>query len=116
MLQCKSRIYLIFLLLFVVPDTCVDAVTLETIQDPPAVTQVEDASAVAAEVDLLLEESSESSDSGAGSLKSSMTDRARSLLGIFVFLGLCFLLSTRKSAVNWRTIIWGVALQFTLGI
>ena len=51
MLQCKSRIYLIFLLLFVVPDTCVDAVMLETIQDPPAVTQVEDASAVAAEVD-----------------------------------------------------------------
>ena len=62
MLQCKSRIYLIFLLLFVVPHTCVDAVTvdtvtLETIQDPPAVTQVEDTSAVAAEVDLLLEES-----------------------------------------------------------
>lgn len=121
MLQCKSRIYLIFLLLFVVPHTCVDAVTvdtvaLETIQDPPAVTQVKDTSAVAAEVDLLLEESADPADSGAGSLKSSMTDRARSLLGIFVFLGLCFLLSTRKSDVNWRTIIWGVALQFTLGI
>ena len=92
---------MIFLLLFVVPHTCVDAVTvdtvaLETIQDPPAVTQVKDTSAVAAEVDLLLEESADPADSGAGSLKSSMTDRARSLLGIFVFLGLCFLLSTRK--------------------
>lgn len=48
-------------------------------------------------------------------VSSSMSGRIRSLLGIFAFLGLCVLLSTSRENINWRTVIWGVGLQFTLG-
>ncbi|MGB1072252.1 MAG: Na+ dependent nucleoside transporter N-terminal domain-containing protein, partial [Planctomycetota bacterium] len=46
---------------------------------------------------------------------SSMGDRLRSLLGIAAFLGLCFFLSNSRSDINWRTVFWGLGLQFFLG-
>ena len=35
-----------------------------------------------------------------------------SLLGVFVFIGLAWLLSTDRQNISWRTVLWGVALQF----
>ena len=46
---------------------------------------------------------------------SSMGDRLRSLLGIAAFLGLCVFLSNSRSDINWRTVFWGLGLQFFLG-
>lgn len=46
---------------------------------------------------------------------SSMGDRLRSLLGIVAFVGLCVFLSNSRSDINWRTVIWGLGLQFFLG-
>lgn len=46
----------------------------------------------------------------------SILERATSALGLAVFLLLAWLLSTRRSAVPWRTVVWGIALQFIFGI
>ena len=43
-----------------------------------------------------------------------MADMAISFLGLAVLLGLAFLFSTNRRAVNWRTVAWGVGLQLTL--
>lgn len=40
-----------------------------------------------------------------------MPPQLASLLGIFVFLGIAWLLSTNRKAVNWRTVGWGIGLQ-----
>ena len=48
-----------------------------------------------------------------------MTDlasRAASLCGLVVLLGVAFAISERRSAVSWRTVAWGVGLQFALAI
>ena len=47
---------------------------------------------------------------------SSMGDRLRSLLGVVAFVGLCVFLSNSRSDINWRTVIWGLGLQFFLGV
>ena len=47
---------------------------------------------------------------------STLGDRFRSLLGILVFLGLCYLLSSDRKLVRWRTVAWGMGLQLILGI
>jgi concentrative nucleoside transporter, CNT family len=41
-----------------------------------------------------------------------LAQRAVSLLGLAVFVGLGWLMSVNRSAVNWGTVAWGVALQF----
>ncbi len=43
-------------------------------------------------------------------------ERAISVLGLFVFIGIAFALSNNKKAIKWRTVIWGVALQLILGV
>lgn len=43
-------------------------------------------------------------------------ERFISLIGIFVFFGLAYLLSVDRRAINWRTVIWGFAIQFLLGL
>ncbi|OUU24612.1 MAG: hypothetical protein CBC13_03165 [Planctomycetia bacterium TMED53] len=48
-------------------------------------------------------------------VKSTLGQRFRSLLGIVAFIGLCILLSNSRSNINWRTVFWGVGLQFFLG-
>ena len=39
--------------------------------------------------------------------------RARSLLGYLVLLGIAFALSSGRGSVSWRTVVWGVVLQFS---
>ncbi|NJO80813.1 MAG: NupC/NupG family nucleoside CNT transporter [Cyanobacteria bacterium RM1_2_2] len=43
-------------------------------------------------------------------------ERLISLIGIFVFFGLAYLLSVDRRSINWRTVVWGFALQFLFGI
>ena len=45
-----------------------------------------------------------------------LSARLRSALGIFTFLGLCYLLSTARKPIRWRTVGWGLGLQFLLGL
>ncbi len=45
-----------------------------------------------------------------------MAERAVSLLGLLVLMGLAYLFSKDRSAVKPRTIIWGVGLQLTLAV
>ncbi|MBW3630824.1 MAG: NupC/NupG family nucleoside CNT transporter [Gemmatimonadetes bacterium] len=41
-----------------------------------------------------------------------LAQRAVSLLGLFVFIGMAWLMSVNRRAVNWATVAWGVGLQF----
>jgi CNT family concentrative nucleoside transporter len=43
-------------------------------------------------------------------------ERFISLIGIFVFFGLAYLLSVDRRAVRWRPVIWGFAIQFLFGL
>ncbi len=43
-------------------------------------------------------------------------ERAVSFLGIFVLVGIAWLLSENRRAVKWRPVIWGVLLQLALAI
>ncbi len=45
-----------------------------------------------------------------------MAERAVSLLGLLVLMGLAYLFSKDRSAVKPRTIVWGVGLQMTLAV
>ena len=40
----------------------------------------------------------------------------RGLLGIFILLGICFLLSRDRKSINWRLVLWGMGLQIVLAI
>ena len=40
----------------------------------------------------------------------------RGALGMFVFLGICFLLSSDKKSINWRLVISGILLQVVLAV
>ncbi|MEO1336325.1 MAG: Na+ dependent nucleoside transporter N-terminal domain-containing protein, partial [Myxococcota bacterium] len=42
--------------------------------------------------------------------------RARSLLGLFLMLGVAYVMSNRRSSVDFRLVITGVALQIVLGL
>lgn len=42
-------------------------------------------------------------------------ERVISLIGIFVFFGLAYLLSVDRRAIRWQTVVWGFALQFLMG-
>ena len=43
-------------------------------------------------------------------------DILRGFLGIAVLLGICYLLSNNRKAINWRIVGIGVTLQFVLGL
>ena len=45
-----------------------------------------------------------------------LSDRAISTLGLFVMIGIAWLCSNNRRAVPWRTVAWGVGLQFGLGV
>ena len=45
-----------------------------------------------------------------------MAERAVSLLGLLVLMGLAYLFSKNRKAVKPRTIVWGVGLQLTLAV
>ncbi len=48
--------------------------------------------------------------------ESSLWARGLSFLGIFVMIGLAWLISENRRAVRWRPVVWGVLLQLALGI
>lgn len=39
-----------------------------------------------------------------------------SFIGFLTILGLCYLLSRNKKAIRWKTVLWGVAIQFSLAL
>ncbi|MBS9393075.1 MAG: NupC/NupG family nucleoside CNT transporter [Dolichospermum sp. LBC05a] len=43
-------------------------------------------------------------------------ERTISFLGICVFIGICYALSVNRQAVRWRTVAWGLGLEFILAI
>jgi concentrative nucleoside transporter, CNT family len=43
-------------------------------------------------------------------------ERAISALGILVFLGISYALSVNRSAIRWRTVAWGLGLEFTFAL
>jgi pyrimidine nucleoside transport protein len=43
-------------------------------------------------------------------------ERLISFVGLFFFIGLCWLCSKHRSKVNWRPVVWGFMLQFFLGL
>ena len=47
---------------------------------------------------------------------SSLGARAISLLGLGVFLGICWLLSRDRKRVPWQLFVWGVGLQLAFGV
>ena len=48
--------------------------------------------------------------------QTSFLDRSLSLIGVFVCLGLAYLMSVNRSKVDWKVVMWGVALQFIFGL
>lgn len=44
----------------------------------------------------------------------SFADRGLSLVGIFAFAGLCWLMSENRNRINWHTVIWGIVLQIVI--
>lgn len=44
------------------------------------------------------------------------THRAMSLSGVFVMVGIAWLLSVNRRGIRWRPVIWGVVLQFVFGV
>ncbi len=40
----------------------------------------------------------------------------RGVIGIVVFLGICYLLSSNKKRIDWRLVAWGIGLQLVLAI
>ena len=51
-----------------------------------------------------------------GEMETTWGQRAQSLLGLAVLVGICFLMSNNRGAVSWRLVAWGVGLQITLGM
>lgn len=47
---------------------------------------------------------------------SSLIERATSALGLLVFLAIAWVISTRRAAIRWKTVAWGIGLQFVFGI
>jgi len=40
----------------------------------------------------------------------------RGLLGLIVLIGICFLFSTNRRAINWKVVVFGLLFQFILAI
>lgn len=48
--------------------------------------------------------------------EATLLDRAGSLVGLMVMVAMCYAASENRKAVNWRPVIWGVALQLLFGL
>ena len=51
-----------------------------------------------------------------GALGTPLLDRARSLLGLLVLVGLAWLMSTDRSRIPWRVVGWGLSLQLLFAL
>jgi concentrative nucleoside transporter, CNT family len=47
--------------------------------------------------------------------ETTMLDRGVSLVGVALFVGLCWISSENRKAIRWRPVLWGVALQLAIG-
>jgi concentrative nucleoside transporter, CNT family len=43
-------------------------------------------------------------------------ERLISLLGLLVFVAIAYILSVKRRAINWKPVVWGVALQFLFAL
>lgn len=43
-------------------------------------------------------------------------ERAISVLGVLVFIAISYALSNNRSAIRWRTIAWGLGLEFAFAL
>jgi CNT family concentrative nucleoside transporter len=43
-------------------------------------------------------------------------ERALSLVGLVVMMGIAYALSTNRAAIRWKTVAWGIGLQFALAL
>ena len=43
-------------------------------------------------------------------------ERALSLVGLIVMMGIAYALSTNRAAIRWKTVAWGIGLQFVLAL
>ncbi|MGZ5569405.1 MAG: NupC/NupG family nucleoside CNT transporter [Limisphaerales bacterium] len=43
-------------------------------------------------------------------------ERLISIVGILVILAVCFAFSTNRKAIKWKTVVWGIVLQFAFGL
>jgi len=50
------------------------------------------------------------------SMRSPMSYRLISLLGLFVFVSISYLCSNNRKLIPWNTVLWGIALQLILGV
>lgn len=48
--------------------------------------------------------------------ETTILERLMSFVGIFFFVGLCWILSENRRAIDWRPVIWGVILQIGIGL
>ncbi|MCA9493268.1 MAG: hypothetical protein KC621_25225, partial [Myxococcales bacterium] len=48
--------------------------------------------------------------------ETTLFDRMTSFVGIFVILGIAWLSSEKRSAINWRPVIFGIVLQIVMGL
>lgn len=48
--------------------------------------------------------------------ETTLLDRGVSLVGVFLFVGLCWLSSEDRRSIKWRPIAWGIALQLLVGV
>lgn len=65
---------------------------------------------------LIAQEAAESTDAESVSMGFSFTAILRGLLGIAVLLGLAFLISSKRRAINWKVVGTGLAVQFLIAI
>lgn len=49
-------------------------------------------------------------------MRSPMSYRLISLLGLFVFVSISYLCSNNRKLIPWNTVLWGIALQLILGV
>ena len=40
----------------------------------------------------------------------------RGMIGISILIGICFILSNQRKRINWRLVVCGLSLQFTLAV
>ncbi len=79
---------------------------------PAAPAQASEASSPSASDEI----SGRMADLKAGEKSTSALQRAMSLVGLFVFVGVCYLMSNNRSKINWKLVAWGLGLQFIFGV
>ena len=79
---------------------------------PAAPAQASEASSPSASDEI----SGRMADLKAGEKSTSALQRAMSLVGLFVFVGVCYLMSNNRPKINWKLVAWGLGLQFIFGV